>query len=85
MFPKSLLQIISQRISDEVMALNLLQVMPKEMMESIGRSWRMDNMWSWAIWVIEDLLLLLIFAMEMEQGLVVVVAAVFAALLLLDE
>lgn len=63
LFPKSLLQMISQSISEEAMALNLLQVMEKERMESVGRNCRIEKMWSWAMLVMEDLLLLLVSAM----------------------
>lgn len=52
--PQSLLQIDSQRVSEYVMDLNLLQVMEKERIESMGNSRRIEKRWSWAMWVIGD-------------------------------
>lgn len=52
--PHSLLQIASQRVSEEVRALNLLQVMEKERIESTGSRRRTVNKWSGAREVIGD-------------------------------
>lgn len=53
--PQSLLQMDSQRASDEeVTDLNFLHVIPKQRIESTGRSKSMEKSWSLEILVIGD-------------------------------
>ncbi|RYQ87111.1 hypothetical protein Ahy_B09g094584 isoform C [Arachis hypogaea] len=52
--PKSLLQRYFQRVSEEVIALSLLQVMESEKIASMGRRRRIVKRWSCAMLVIGD-------------------------------
>lgn len=70
MGPQSLLQMDSQRVSEFVRDLSFLQVMEKEIIESVGSNNRIEKRWSWDMLVMGDdddplllLLLLLVCAM----------------------
>ena len=61
----------SQRLSEDARALNFLQVIPKEIIESMGRRRRIVKRWSWAMLVIGDPLLetILVLVLVLESAM----------------